>query len=279
MPLPPHQLVFPWQLKSNGSAPRAKPIAQTSGETNPVILKAADGTPMAFAMSSQPPVVYLRTGGAAPNGELGRWGKWAGMWSLLASRLKDKSPMLSVVQLKTPEEWTGWFQEQKRLQNPGFRYIIDGQNLKGRILSDRTAALEPQPALYIRERDDHMVLFEPPHSERVSEPLSTSEIEQLFPHSQPGRKSESRESSNANAMQWFGGLLALISAVVLWLLQFRKGHQLAAGKVSALMLALLSAGIATPHAMAESSGRLPIDARASARFMGNRPEISSHPFR
>ncbi|MEN9825529.1 MAG: hypothetical protein RI953_1274 [Pseudomonadota bacterium] len=279
LPLPPHQLVFPWQLKTNGTAPRAKPIAQTKNEGNPVILKAADGTPLAFALSSQPPVVYLRTGGAAPNGELGRWGKWAGMWSLLATQLKDKSPMLSVVQLKTPQDWTRWFQEQKRLQNPGFRYVIDGQNLKGRILTDKSAALVPQPALYIRERDDHMILFEPHHSERVSEPLSASEIEQLFPNSKLSRKSESRESSSANSMQWLGGLLALFSALALWILQFRKGQQLVAGKTSALIIGIFIGGFASPHAMAQGSGRLPIDARASPRFLGNRPEIVSHPFR
>ncbi|MFZ9521306.1 MAG: hypothetical protein ACO3A4_12595 [Silvanigrellaceae bacterium] len=279
LPLPPAQLIFPWQLKGNGTMPRAKPISQTGVENSNVILKAADGTPMAFALSAQPPVVYLRTSGAAPNGELGRWGKWAGMWSTLSGRLKNNSPMLSVLQLRNPDEWTQWFEEQKQLQNPGFRYIIDGQNLKARIVEDKNSAIEPRPSLLIRERDDHMVLVEPPPSERISESLSIAEIEQLFPQSQIGREIENRETSSTSLFQWMGGCLAFFSIAALWFLQFKKHQQHLSGRTAALLLGILLSGFWAQPAFAQTKGRLPLDSRNMQRFSGNRPEIVSHPFR
>lgn len=278
LPLPPAQLTFPWDLQNSGKTPRAKPIALSPSKSKATLLTAADGTPLAYAMSVRPPVVYLRTGGAAPNGELGRWGKWAGLWSILTNQLRNVSPTLTKVQLKTPNDWSQWFEDQKRLQNPNLRYFMDGQNLKAQVINN-PSALMPTPALYIRERDDQMILFEPPATEKLSEPLTLTEIEQLFPSNSKAVKIENQEQGKASFAQWFGGILALAAAVLLWVLQSQK-KRVRVDQVAVFILSILAplSLLNSQIAFAQGTRRLPFDAR-TLRSIENRPATTTFPFR
>lgn len=279
LPLPPSPLTFPWQIKGNGGrAIQAKPIALSDHSGAPMILKAADGTPMAYTLSEKPSVVYLRTGGAATNGELGRWGKWAGLWTGLTQRLKNTSPTLSNIRLNTPQDWSQWFAEQKQLQLPKLRYIIDGQNLKAQLIQNPLALL-PAPALYIRERDDQMVLVEPPASERLSEIMSSAEIEQLFPARNQVVQRAGNEPSRASALQWLGALLAAIAVLVLWIVQHQKQRDRISARSAALLVlaSAFSTFVSTPG-WAQSLRSQPQDSRV-LRAMENKPQVTSHPFR
>lgn len=293
LPMPPSPLNFPWDM--GNTAPRAKPRSISTGSqklqsTEPaetaltdggykVMLRAADGTPLAYLLASQPPTVYLRTGGAAPNGELGRWGKWAALWNNIKDQMGQRSPLLSRVQLNTPTEWAKWVDAQRKNNTPPLRYRVDNLTLKGTLLENRKSPIAPVPALYIRERDDQIVVVEPPSFERQAEILSPQDLDKLFPKG--SGKAQSRKSTQANAAAWqFSGmLLALVSLLLLWILQHRQRNKSARNSPitqAALLIALLNFGSA-PRADAQSP-RVPFDNRV-VRGQDNRPDISTHPFR
>ncbi|MEY3900811.1 MAG: hypothetical protein RL189_117 [Pseudomonadota bacterium] len=279
LPQPPSNLTFPWELQAGQKPIQTKPIALTEAADAKIILKAADGTPLAFSLSQKPAVVYLRTGGAAPNGEFGRWGKWAGLWALLSAQLQNVSPTLTKVHLTSPQDWGRWFEEQKVLRNPQLRYFIDGQNLTAQIISNQSA-LKPVPALYIRERDDQMLLFEPPPSETNSAILTASEIEQLFPNRREVVKQSDRELATASQIQWLGALLALLSLIILWFLQLRRMQSSRASASLQLMMFVAAASLLCgreAHAQGVNR-RPPFDSR-TLRATENRPDVGTFPFR
>jgi hypothetical protein len=292
LPLPPSRLHFPWDLQ-NQKIPSPQPIEQSSNDTRPVLLKAADGTPLAFSLSQNPPVIYVRTGGAAPNGELGRWGQWASLWSGLITSLKNQSPLLTIVQPRTPDDWSRWFKQQQEQRAPALRYVLDGQNLKARMIGspaqstaqelageghmnidDNPETLSPSPALYIRERDDQMILIEPTVAEKLSEPMTSADLDQLFPTQKELAPSTKQENHSTNLIQWLGGLIAAVSLAALWILQARKQNSI--GVVSSVVCCLIFAS----HASAQSNLRVPFDARTQRMLpTTQRPEITTHPFR
>lgn len=269
--LPPANLTFPWDLNKPATSVPTRPIADNLSGLKAPLLKAADGTPLAYQLSANPPVVYLRTGGAAPNGELGRWGKWAGLWANVAGRLRNRSPSMTILQLRTPQEWTRWFEDQHKKRLPKLRYFMDGQNLTAQIVNN-TNSLPPSPALYLRERDDHMILVEPPLSERVSEILSAAELEQLFPKRMSAEKRDTTNASKAGPLQWLGACLAIPAALALWFLQMRKAGA-SATLVAALFLFMTQASRAEAQSM-----RVPLDSRV-LRAPDTRGEPQTFPFR
>jgi hypothetical protein len=296
LPLPPTPLNFPWEM--GGSLPRSKSRSISNGnqEETPatpaetgaamdnqnaykVLLRAADGTPLAYQLATQPPTIYLRTGGAAPNGELGRWGKWAALWNTIKDMMGQRSPVLTRVQLNTPGEWAEWIDEQRKKNIPPLRYRIDNRTLKGTLLENRKAVVQAAPALYIRERDDQIVVVEPPPFERQSETLSPQEIDKLFPKaSGKAKRSQSAQAQTA-AWQISGMLLALASLLLLWIFQYRKKNkknQLVSLTQASLLLGVFPFLIA-PRAEAQNT-RIPFDSRVM-RGQDGRPEISTHPFR
>jgi hypothetical protein len=275
LPLPPANLTFPWELGRSGTPVPTRPIAQNLANLKTPLLKAADGTPLAYTLSANPPVVYLRTGGAAPNGELGRWGKWAGLWSQISAQLRSHSPSLTKLQIKSPQDWTRWFEEQQKQRTPKLRYYIDGRNLGAQIINN-IGSLAPVPALYLRERDDHMILIEPPLSERVSDVLSATELEQLFPNHTTAARKNITDNSKASPLQWLGGIIAFLSALTLWFLQFKKNSQLKTAGAAVLLTVSLCFGLSSA---AQAQGlRVPYDARV-ARSSDTRGEINTFPFR
>ncbi|MBM3381612.1 MAG: hypothetical protein FJY29_04135 [Betaproteobacteria bacterium] len=296
LPLPPSPLNFPWEM--DGAVPRVKPrsistnlkrstndaASETLESAEPqasykILLRAADGTPLAYQLATRPPTVYLRTGGAAPNGELGRWGKWAGLWNNIKEQMGQRSPLLTRVQLNTPSEWVNWIDSQRRNNTPPLRYQVDNITLKGALIENRKTPLQPLPALYIRERDDQIVVVEPPPLERQGETLSQQDLNKLFPRGQGKIKNSNSTQTQAAAWQFSGMFLALGSLALLWLLQYRQRNK--RGQTTPMpqaigVLTLITLSFAQ-RAEAQNN-RVPFDTRVQ-RGQDGRPETSTFPFR
>lgn len=293
LPLPPDQISFPWDLNAPQRRTKPGPMAATkvpsqsdiSSEQNgpakyKTILKAADGTPLAYKLASQPPVIYLRTGGAAPNGELGRWGQWAGLWNELKLQMGQRSPLLTRIQMRTPSQWAQWLETQKNLNAPDLRYRIQPDNLKGTLVENKKQSVQPSPALYIRERDDQIILIEPPSLERQADTLSNAEIEQIFPRRGSSLVAAKNTRPTAASMQITGAIIALVSAIILWVMQSKTQNNSTSKTLNStvtLMLIFLSLGI-SEKSFAQNQRKAPLDMRTE-RGAATRPESSTHPFR
>jgi hypothetical protein len=293
LPLPPAQIAFPWDLNAPQLRTKPRPIAvakvpselemspeQKGSSKYKTILKAADGTPLAYKLASQPPVIYLRTGGAAPNGELGRWGQWAGLWNELKVQMGQRSPLLTRIQMRTPSQWADWLATQKSSNAPDLRYRIKPETLKGALVENKKQAIQPVPALYIRERDDQIILVEAPSFERQAETLSNAELEQMFPRRSSSLAAAKNTRPKAASLQILGAIIALLSAIILWLMQSKVQNKSSSKPINStltLMLLILSLGI-SQKSFAQNQRRAPFDTRTQ-RGADNRPESSTHPFR
>lgn len=283
LPLPPSDLRFPWHLfqkNTNGTNSSQKTTVARQIEKDNVALRAADGTPLALTLSHTPTVVYLRTGGAAPNGELGRWGQWAKLWNGLKTQLEQRSPLMTRIQINNPQNWAQWNEQLISDKLPPLRYQVDPLTLRGQLNTERGSVVPAIPGLFIRERDDHLVLIEPPATERQGGLLTQAEVEQLFPSRGLGAVNARQNSPReASASQYAGAALAIISLIALWVLQRRATAQLPAATNAATMaVALLIAMSVQPRAFAQAERSPPFDSRL-LMSPERRSASPTHPFR
>ena len=263
LPLPPKQLKFPWKQSSGTVAGLSKNGAQqeTTGERLPETrLKAADGTPLAFTLANSPTVVYLRTGGAAPNGELGRWGQWANLWNELKTQLEQNSPLVTRIQFNNPQSWAQWNDTLIEKKAAPLRYRIDPSTLRGRLIASESKIILPEPGLYIRERDDHILLLEPPISERQGGLLSQQEIEQMFPARSPSAAPATDGAASAAPLQKAGAALAAFSLLLLWILQRTKSTKVILSATTTVLIFVFMT-IRSGVASAQSDRPPPFDSR------------------
>lgn len=281
LPLPPKNLSFPWRTSERRTIQPTEEqnldIMKNAQMAPAVRLKAADGTPLAFTLSQTPPVVYLRTGGAAPNGELGRWGQWAKLWNELKSRIEQSSPLLTRVQITHPQNWAQWNDELLKNKTPALRYRIDPQSMRGTLIAEKSKLISPTPGLYVRERDDHLLLIEPPATERQGGLLSQAEVEQLFPVRTQGPLAGTESPTKASASQFAGAALALLSLLTLWIMQRRVYSVPAVSKASAALLICFGTWISS-SANAQAERPPPFDSRLLLA-PEQRSSIINHPFR
>lgn len=280
LPLPPKQIAFPWQRSKTTVAGQfeANENEQALGKSvTAVRLKAADGTPLAFTLSQKPTVVYLRTGGAAPNGELGRWGQWASLWNALKTQIEQNSPLVTRIQISNPQSWAQWNDMLNEKKVAPLRYRIDPQSLRGNLIAEKSNVIMPEPGLYVRERDDHLLLLEPPASERQGGLLSQTEIEQMFPVRTQGVTATKDGPTEAAPLQMAGAALAVVSLLTLWLLQ-RARATTAIPSSSLTALLLLSLALSPHTADAQSARPPPFDSRLLLS-PEQRGSSMNHPFR
>jgi hypothetical protein len=280
LPLPPKKISFPWQRSHINASEHLEEQSQNKragGNDDGIALRAADGTPLAFTLSQKPTVVYLRTGGAAPNGELGRWGQWAQLWNSLKTNIEHNSPLVTRVQITNPMLWAQWNDRLSANKTPPLRYRVDPATLRGALMTEKSRIIFPEPGLYVRERDDHLLLLEPPVTERQGGLLTQAEIEQMFPTRAQGPSTASDGSTQATTLQLAGAGLALISLLALWILQ-RSGRLKATLATSVGALCLFYVGLRPSTGCAQSDRPPPFDSRLLLS-PERRNESTNHPFR
>jgi hypothetical protein len=245
LPMPPKEIKFPWDESVTTIAKFNKEKEQqstTEKSINDVRLKASDGTPLAFTLAHN------------------RWGQWANLWNELKTQIEQNSPLVTQIQLSNPQSWAQWNTLLIKNKVAPLRYQIDPVTLRGKLISEKSKIILPDPGLYVRERDDHLILIEPPLSERQGGLLSQSEIEQMFPLRTKATASATDGAVLAAPLQIAGAVLSIFSLLTLWLLQ-RKNPTKALISPTATALFLLFLVFRPSIATAQSNRPPPFDSR------------------